>query len=303
MINNLWMYAALPLAPTILCALLLHKLYRKKSDRHFIRLFANLLLMNVSQAIGYLLFSISPFYAEYAADIYLISAYFFFTHLMMTSLYLSGLYSFGENNRVFLLYSFPLALTGLHALGFIVNGYRVEQNTLMHNDGSLAWCLDAYILSSCILTVSILIKNVKRAKTQKDRMLTSRNLIALVSFFPLVFAFFVIVALSTTRYAVPVVVIGPCITFYTAFAFYYISAERTIDLSIGFRFFFDRLKLAYLLLVTHKTKSDLKAYSKAVDRQFIREALRENAGQIQLTADALQVNHTTLRNKIKEYKL
>lgn len=93
------------------------------------------------------------------------------------------------------------------------------------------------------------------------------------------------------------------ITIYTAYAFYYLSRESVADLSIGVGFFFDRMRIAYLLLETHKSKSDLKSYHKEVEKQFIIEALREHDNRIYDAADFLGYNHTTLRNKIKEYDI
>ncbi len=301
MINNLWMYAALPMVPAVLCVFILIRLYKRKMGNHYIKLFSNLVLMNFSQAIMYVLFSFSVKAAGYAADAYLIAAYFFFTHLMMTSIFLSDRKNIFINISSDWLYAFPLLLTFLHFNGLMVESYRVEQNSLMHNDGSFAWCFDLYIMISNILTIYFLLRNVKHCK--KQRMTVSKNLIAIISFIPLIIVFFIVVALSSTKYAIPVAVIGPTITFYTALSFYYISQERVIDLSIGGRFFWDRLKLAYKLLETDKTKADMRTFHKHIDKQFIKEALYENDRQIQATADYLRINHTTLRNKIKEYSL
>lgn len=301
MIENLWPYAILPLVPAAICLLLLTKLYKNRAQGHYLKLFSNLMLMNIAQAIGYVAFSVDPIAAERMADLYLISGYFFFTHLLMTAICLSNNQLLFKRLSLNWLYLAPLSLTVLHISGFIVESYRMEQNAVMHNDGTLAWCLDAYILSTCMITIALLCKNIKSNKG--NRMLASKNMVALISFVPLVAVFILLVILSTTRYAIPVVVIGPVITLYTAMTFFYISRQRVIDLSIGLKFFYDRLKLAYLLLETHKTKDNLKSFSKAVDKQFIKEALEENNRHIQATADYLGMNHTTLRNKIKEYGL
>ncbi len=299
MINNLWLYSFLPAIPALSCILLLAKLHRKKAEWYSIRLFANLLLMNLLQTVAYIVFSISVATAEYIADLYLISAYFFFTHLMIFALQLSK--DTLSVNQTGLLYIFPSVLTVFHLLGLMVDSYRVENDALLHNDGPLAWCLDVYILSSCVATVVLFSRNIKR--NLKNRMLMSKNVVALLSFAPLIVAFFIIVLLSMTRYAIPVVFIGPLVTLYTSLAFYYISRKTVVDLSIGFGFFCDRLKLAYQFLETHKTKEDLKRFHHAVDKQFIKEALKENNFHIQETADYLGINHTTLRNKIKSYNL
>lgn len=289
----------LPLLSAGCCSWLLIKLAREKAPTHFQLLFSNLMAMNLSQACGYMAFAVHPNIGELFADAYLISAYFFFTHLMISAVQLGN--APPPLRKLAPVYIFPVILTALHLAGFIVDSYRFEQNALMHNDGSLSACLDVYIIASCFFTVAVLRRNTKQPGM--ERMQTSRNLVALLSFVPLVAAFLIIVVLSSTKYAIPVVVIGPLITIYTALSFYYVSRKKVVDLSIGIRFFMDRVLLAYALLETHKSKQDLKAYSKAVDKQFIKEALHENGNNIQETANFLGINHTTLRNKIKEYEL
>lgn len=134
-------------------------------------------------------------------------------------------------------------------------------------------------------------------------MSVSKNLIALSSFIPLIAVFAVVVALSRTSHAIAIGLIGPMISIYTAYTYHYLTRERVVDLSIGVAFFYDRLKLAHLLLETHKSKADLKHFHKEVERQFITEALQEKNYDIYDTADYLGFNHTTLRNKIKEYEI
>jgi hypothetical protein len=299
--NDIWLYSFLPAIPALSCVVLLLKLNRNKAEWFSIRLFVNLLMMNVIQALAYIVFSFSLDIAKYIADAYLISAYFFFTHLLI---YVSQL---SENppsiKNISKLYAFPFLMTSFHLAGLMVSDYRVENNALLHNDGPLAWCLDVYILSSCMFSVAFLLRNAKQAR-YKNTLLYSKNVLALISFIPLVIAFFVIVTLSMTQYAIPVVIIGPMVTLYTSFAFYYISKRRIIDASIGLRLLKSRVSLAWKLLETHKkNKESIKDLKNAIDKQFIKETLEENDHHIQKTADAMGLNHTTLRNKIKEFDL
>ncbi len=297
MVNHLWFYSSLPFIAAVICCYLLGKLLVKKSNIGALLLFSNLALLNIIQAALYLALSYSQVIGEYFADAYLITAYFFFAHLTLFAVSLSK--KPVTPIKHYLMYVLPGVLTVFHLSGLMVDGYRFEQNALMHNDGPLAWCFDVFALVSCIAAAAILFNNIKA--NRGNRMLTSKNIIGLISFVPLILAFFIIILLSATPYAFPVVIVGSLITIYTALAFYYLLRDSVVDLSIGLTFFWRRLSLAYLLLETHKTKTDLKTFTKAVEKQFINEALELHKGNIQETADYLGINHTTLRNKIKEY--
>ena len=299
MIENVWFYSSLPLISALCCLFLLRKLITNKKGLVYTLLFSNLALMNLTQSVGYLVLSMSISVGKYVADVYLITLYFFFAHLFLFVCYLSNDPIKPKHRRI--IYLFPFLLTFLHINGWMVDGYRIEHNTPMHNDGPLAWCFDLYIITVSLATPALLWQNIKN--NLGDRMLVSKNAITLISFIPLTIAFAIIILLSRTQYAIPVVIIIPTISIYTAITYYYISRDKVIDLSIGLSFFCERIKLAYLLLEIHKTKTDLKTFNKAVEKQFIQEALEEQNYNIQETADYLDINHTTLRNKIKEYSL
>ncbi len=299
MIHNIGFYTLLPTASTLCCVFLLNKLIFRNTSRYYVLLFANLALMNLAQTLGYLLIPYSVAWAEYAADAYLITAYFFFTHLILLAISLSG----KAPSSAYLRFQYwpAVCLSILHMNGLIVESYRIDQNTLMHNDGKLSWLFDGFILMSCLATLSYLFKNL--SQNNQDQILMSKNMIAILSLIPLISVFFILILLSTTPYAVPVAIVGPLICIYAALTFYYLSRDSVANLSIGIVFFFERLKMAYLLLETGNTKRGLKQFNKSVEAQFIKEALVKNGGNIQATADYLDINHTTLRNKIKEYKL
>lgn len=299
MITNIWLYSLLPILVCFLGLILVRKVWRTNGAIEYIKLFSNLIVMNAFQVIAYFMFSLSPLYAEYTADAYLISAYFLFTHLMMLALSLAKKPISEHVYRY--LYLVPISLTIFHLSGLMVESYRIEKNSLMHNDGVLAWCFDVHIILSSLLTVYILYRNIKGS--QGANILASRNVIALISFIPLTLAFCLLSILSMTDYAIPVVIIIPLISTYILMVFSYISNSQIIDLSIGPRFFLKRLELARLILKVLKTKQDINTFKQALEKQLIEEALTEHNNAIQATADSLKMNHTTLRNKIKEYNL
>ena len=299
MITNIWLYSLLPTLVCFLGLILIQKIWVSNGAIEYIKLFSNLIAINIFQVIAYFTYSLSPSYAQYAADAYLISAYFLFTHLMILSLSLSNE---PKNQRYYrYLYMIPAILTAFHLSGFMVESYRIEKNSLMHNDGTFAWLFDAHIIFSSLLTAYIFYHNIKSSRN--NNILASRNVIALISFIPLALAFCLLSILSMTEHAVPVVVVIPLISIYILMVFSYISNSQIIDLSIGFRFFLKRLQLAHLILKVLRTKQDINSFKQALEKQLIEEALMEHKNAIQATADSLRMNHTTLRNKIKEYNL
>lgn len=299
MITHIWFYSLLPALTALYCLLLLKRIWASHGSIAYIKLFSNLMVMNTLQAVAYLLFAVSPPLAEYVADAYLISLYYLFAHLMILAVSLSEK---GANTLVVrCIYVFPLLLTALHLFGYMVESYRVEKNSLMHNDGEFAGLFDLFVIVSSVMTAVIFRYNIKHIRD--DQMLASRNMIALISFIPLTLIFCVLIVLSMTENSVPVVIVVPLISIYILLVFYYISRSRIVDLSIGPNFFIKRIKLAWILLESLRTKGDIKRFQHQLEKQIIQEALKEHNNAIQATADSLKMNHTTLRNKIKEYNL
>jgi len=298
MIEHIWLYTLLPSIVAALCLCLLARLINKGADKPFIHLFTNLFIINACQVLGYCLFAVNRQLGEIGADIYLISTYFFFTHLVMMAVYHMREKVFPAIN---LLYIAPIALTAMHISGLIVESYRIEQNTLMHNDGEYAWLNDIHSMLSCITVLGIFLYNIQSIKN--NRTLKSKNLLALISILPLVLIVMGLIYLSTTSHAISVTIIVPLVTFYTACVFFYLSNKCVVDLSIGLRFLKGRLRLAVMIFETGRTKEDIKQFNKALDKQFIIESLEYNDHNIQETAKYQRINHTTLRNKIKDYEI
>lgn len=245
---------------------------------------------------GYMALSLSRPIAEHFADAYALAAYFLFCNLLITCLNLYDFKQFDPRN-LYVLYVFPVLVSVLHLAGYVTDGYRFEQNALMHNDGPLAMATDVYILCCCLGAVVALFTNVKMAKNKTN---LSKNVVALISFIPLILSIFALLLLSRTQYALPVVVILPIFFLYTGMMFYYIAQDQVIDITIGVRFIRDRLVLCHCLLAGQRDKQKVKQLMKRVEWQFIKEALYEHDNNIMDTAEALGMNHNTIRTKIKE---
>jgi hypothetical protein len=227
MISAFLFYSLYPTLVVILCALLLHKAYRSGAGLPYLKLFTNLAVINLFQIIIYISLKNSFEIASYAADAYLIAAYFLFTHFMQLALYLS------ETDRGAwpkYLYIPPIILTLLHLSGLMVESYRIENNAILHNDGALAWVFDAFVVFSSIATIIIFTYNFAKNKT--DELIASKNMIALISFIPFVLTSIVLVIFSNTDNIIPVVIIIPSISLYILAVFYYIciNKRRIVDI-------------------------------------------------------------------------
>ena len=295
MISAFLFYSLYPTLVALLCLLLLHKAYKSGAGLPYLKLFANLAAINICQIIIYLSLQSSFQVASYAADAYLISAYFLFTHFMQLALYLS------ERDRGSwpkYLYIPPIMLTCLHFSGLMVESYRLENNAILHNDGDFAWVFDIFLLSASIITVITFFINSRQIKI--NHLLASKNIIALISFIPFILASSIIVILSNTEHTIPVVIIIPSISLYIVCLFYYISRSRIIDLTIGPRAFIRRLKIASLLLSNLRTKKDLDDFNRQLQLLKYTEAMQKHSYNYNAAADELKVHPTTLRNALKD---
>lgn len=291
-------YSFYPALITVFCTLLSSKAYRSGEGLAYTKLFVNLAIINFCQMIIYLFIDNSFQLATYAADAYLIAAYFLFTHFMQLAL------SMSEHNRGAwpdYLYIPPIILTIFHFSGLMVESYRLEDNAILHNDGLFAPYFDAFILLSSIATVITFVVNTR--KIQHDYSFASRNIVALISFIPFILAASIIVVLSNTEHTVPVVVIIPSISFYIVLVFYYIGKSKVIDLKVGPKAFLQRLKIASLLLATLKdicTKKDLDEFNRQLQLLKYKEAMQKHRNNFNEAAKELKVHPTTLRNALKD---
>jgi hypothetical protein len=293
--TGIWFYSVFPCFAAICCLFLLFKAMRSGAATVYLKLFANLVTMNFLQAIGYVILVFSRPVAEYMADAYLIAAYFLFAHFMQLALYLS------EKERgawTQWLYLPPVILTVLHLSGMMVDSYHFEENIMLHNDGVYAIIFDVFIVLSSIVTISTFIINSRSIK--QDCLLVSKNIIAVISFIPFVLSAVVIVVLSNTQYAVPVVVIIPSLSLYIVMVFYYISRSQIIDLTIGPRAFLKRLRVASLLLSSLNTKKDLDDFNRQLQILKYNEAMQKHRNNYNAAAEELKMHSTTLRNALKD---
>ncbi len=294
MVSNIWFYISFPAVAALLCLLLLRKAYKSNADAPYIYLFVNLVLMNLLQAMGYVVFIFHANLAEYFADAYLISIYFLFIHLFLIALSLSPNEPKPWRHLV---YIFPAILTLLHLAGYIVDGYRLEHNTYMHNDGDLAWCLDLYILFSCCSSAMLFFKNKKEIRN--DNVLESRNIIALFSFFPLIIILLGLMMLSRTEEALPMSIIVPFISIYIVSFFYYISRSKIIDLTVGWRAIIERFKLLEDGMGQLNNKEDFDEFAYKWRDQLYREAMARNNNDMKAAAEDINVSESTLRKFFK----
>lgn len=294
MVTTFLLYSLYPAFITAFSILLFLKAYQSNAGTHYLALFGNLIFINICQTIIYGVIPYSFTIASYAADAYLIAAYFLFTHFILLALNLS---ESERGNWIQFLYVPPVILTILHVSGFMIDSYRLVENAIVHSDGELAWAFDAFLLAASMTTVATFFINVKQIR--KDYLLQSRNLIALISFIPFIIAASILVILSNTAHVVPVVTIIPTLSLYIVLVFYYISRSQIIDLTIGPKAFFKRLKVAYLLLSSLRTKKDLDDFNRQLQLLKYNEAMQKHQNNFNAAAEELKVHPTTLRNALK----
>ena len=295
MIEHIWLYSSLSGVVTLLCAFLSYRALSAAAPSPYVKLFANLSIMNLLQTVAYIMFAYSPSLAEYGADAYLIALYFLFAHLPMLSLCLSQ----KDHSKLFkYLYIVPALLAIFHLSGFMIESYRVENNSLMHNDAELAWTFDLFIILSSVATVVVFITNARQ--TKDDYLLASRNIIAALSFIPLVIAFSTLILLSRTDYAIPVVVVIPLISTYITLVFNYVRSTNIIDLSIGPAAIVERFKVAYLALTVLQTRQDVDQIADKLRHQKYIEALRRHQNDYKAAAKELNIHPSTLYSRINK---
>lgn len=295
MIENIWFYSSLSGLVTLFCAFLASRAFKSSAPTAYIRLFVNLATMNLLQTVAYLMFVFSPELARYGADAYLIAWYFLFAHLPMLAVSIAQ-----KDYRQYFKYFYivPVILTSFHVSGLMIDSYRVEDNSLMHNDAELAWTFDFFIIFSSVITISIFMINAK--KITDDYLLASRNIIAAISFVPLLMAFSLIIVLSRTQYAIPVVVVIPIISAYITLIFNYVRSSKIIDLSIGPSAILERFKVAYMSLTVLQTRGDVEKITEQLKYRKYVEALRRHRNDYKAAAKELKVHPSTLYSRINK---
>jgi len=295
MISSNLIYSFLPLIAAVVCFRLLHKAWKSNADTPYLKLFANIGLINIFQTVGYAAIPYSFDVVTIAADLYFIAAYFLFAHFLQLALSLSEKPRGKWPNY---LYIFPLMLSALHISGLIVIGYRIDSGAVLHNDGAYSWASDVFILISSIATFVLFKINASTIKN--DYKMQSRNIIAWGSIIPFIAVSALLVLLSNSDKPLPVVIVIPAVSLYLTFVFYYISKSRIVDLSIGPKALLRRLKTAYEFLLELNTKKDMDRVNRQIKRVTYKEALEKNDNNFGEAAKQLEMNHTTIRKALKE---
>jgi len=288
-------FSLLPWFAVIGCCFLVRVFKRNFELKPIKWIFYSLLGMNTAQALGYAIAPVNVAGAYIFADLYLICAYFMFATLLLFTFNLSS--SSSVHTKKIL--AIPFTLTILHLSGLMVEGYRFEKNTLLHNDGPLAILFDLFALTTCLSVISTSIYNIR--KYAGNTQITSKSAFLFLSFMPLLASFFTLVLFSRSDNPIPATLVSPCITIYTACVFLYLSSDKIINLRLGYRPLAQRLKLAYsVLIVENENGGHLEAKS-MVEKRFILEAFastEKNAGK---TAQVLGINPSTVYAKLNDY--
>lgn len=282
----------LPLASAICCALLLLRTQIELVTTRFI--IGNLLFMNIAQGSGYLIWAFSGTPPYVAGDAYMIALYFLFTGLVVFPNTLIE----KPIPKLHYLYLAPWVLGMLHLAGYMTDGYKVAQASIMHIDGPLSWLADSYDVGCAVASIGIIALNLRRARSPQTR---SKMLMLAWAFVPLALVFGLVILLSTTRFAVSFVLLGPMVTLYAALVFFYLSKPFVLNIAIGPKALSERMKIVSQILTAEGTSESVRSLADEWDKQVIREKLAQNEMSIKKTADALHINHTTLRRKIKRY--
>ncbi len=283
----------LPFISVVICTALLVW----SSNQSFIvkATFVNILILSAAQAAGFMSWPYSEVLLFGFADIYLIALYWLFTNMLLFANSLSG-----EESAFNLKYAYvaPSILTVLHILGFMTDGYRIEQSSPMHNDGELAILGDFYMITCAIGVLVIATTNRKRSR---DPVSVSKNTLFLISLVPMGIVLAVVLLLSMGDYAISLVVIGPLIFIYTACTFAYLSRHKVINLSNGVRGFWNRASVALGYLEAET--GEASAIERDIKRQDLLEYLQQNDYSVSKAARAKGINRSTFRRQMQKVGL
>lgn len=293
MLTHNIVYSVFPIVASLFHLIIIKRARERKASLIFITFFTILFFGNLFQALIYISLDHIPFISYRFTDLYLISAYFLFAVLPNLALNLSDA-KYSWSKYIFVI---PIVFTLLHIMGYMVDGYRISNGTVLHNDGQYAHIFDLFIVISSLSTISFLLFNVY---TVSDNVQKSRNLIALIAFVPFIFFVLFLVALSNTDNPVSVVIIVPVVSIYISFIFYYLSGKNIIDLTIGPLAMSRRLRAAHMLLSILKNKNDLDRLTKYVNRIRYEEALARHKNNFKTASVELDVHPTTLRKALKD---
>jgi len=159
--------------------------------------------------------------------------------------------------------------------------------------------MDLYLLGSLVATTTILTVNIRLSK---DRVITTKNILAVTAFLVQISALFIVVLLSTTQYVVPAVYIVPPATLVTALIFRRISTYNIFVASITMINRLRRAGIALRYLQQANSSTELKKIQLDQERQMIIEAL-EKEGSKKGAAKILGMAYSTFIDQTKKHGL
>lgn len=285
--------ALLPIAAAALAGKTLYKCINNKSDLSAKVLFAVITGICITQAIGLSLIPLNVSAAAFFADLFLVGAYFFFPALMVFVYRLTF-----KSKLIYAVFIYPLALTILHAMGLMTDGYVVAQYSLMHNDGELNYLFSIELL----FVVAAFVIAYRGFKFTDDNITLSKNLIVLYSVVPLAVFTGILLALSSTQYAISATFTVPVIMIYSTMVYGYISNPVVKDVSTGISHLPQRLKNAHKALFVANGE-ELRESLELAEKQLIKELFIKYKGNVDLVAADMKLSKSTVYNKINEYKI
>lgn len=292
MVGDYWIYSIYPAFAVLCCSFLIVKARRSKAALQYIKLFTNFWLINLFQVFIYLSLQVSFDVATYFTDMYLIAAYFLFAHLLQLALSMSAQ---NRGDWFDYIYIIPVALTVMHFLGLMTDGYRLEANTILHNDTEYAWCFDAFILVSSLASIITFFFNTR--STEYDYVLISRNIIALLSFVPFLLSVAYIVVRSNSSSPISVVYIVPTMSLWVVGVFYYITKPNIVDLTRSLRGHLEAFKLIYSAICHVDSKDQMDDFKKQWTLLHYKETIRKHRTYPK-SAQALGVSESSLRKAV-----
>lgn len=191
----------------------------------------------------------------------------------------------------------PFCLCMTHTLGYVTEGFAIKDGSPMHVDGQFYYLADIYYWLTFLASMGLVAKNIR--DSHDDERLLSKNLIFLLSHGPMLAILLVVVALSTTEYAMSLRVIGPLMVIYMALVMAYLTRHQVIAISRGV-IVFRRLSLLPIIMEGNLTHNE-GAILKELERQKILEALAVNDDDRKAAADEVGMSRSTLYRKLKAH--
>lgn len=271
-----------PFIAATLCGLLVLKNSGLTARIHFF----TLAFMSLCQGSGYIAYTANfNEISELCADLFNCGLYFMFTNLVMISAHLDERLT---KKISYSLYGAPLLLVVFYATGFMVEGYKIQNQSLMHIDGVLAWVGDYYQMLCVVAFLVILCWNSVQLKDVERY----KNLAMLLSLFPLAALFGLVILLSTTEYALSFAIVAPVMTLYMAISYHFITRDS----------FVRRISLALKVLRPGFNNAETEEVVEGLHRLHMEDALKQS-DSARGAAEAMDLPYSTFRARIRKLKM